>query len=58
MQMAVLRSKLAQCIKAKRVAGGEQQQVVSSNKVMSNKMWGGRFRTSPDAVMEDINSCA
>ncbi|TMJ76446.1 MAG: argininosuccinate lyase [Alphaproteobacteria bacterium] len=23
---------------------------------MSNKMWGGRFRTSPDAVMEDINA--
>jgi argininosuccinate lyase len=23
---------------------------------MSNKMWGGRFRTSPDAVMEDINT--
>ncbi|HKA79330.1 MAG TPA: argininosuccinate lyase [Xanthobacteraceae bacterium] len=22
---------------------------------MSNKMWGGRFRTSPDGVMEDIN---
>jgi argininosuccinate lyase len=23
---------------------------------MSNKMWGGRFGTSPDAVMEDINA--
>ncbi len=23
---------------------------------MSNKMWGGRFRTSPDAVMQDINA--
>ncbi len=23
---------------------------------MSNKMWGGRFRTSPDSVMEDINA--
>src|ERR1700716_3570222 len=23
---------------------------------MSNKMWGGRFRTSPDAVMEEINA--
>src|SRR5258706_13606053 len=23
---------------------------------MSNKMWGGRCRTSPDAVMEDINA--
>ncbi|TMJ45302.1 MAG: argininosuccinate lyase [Alphaproteobacteria bacterium] len=23
---------------------------------MSNKMWGGRFRTSPDTVMEDINA--
>jgi argininosuccinate lyase len=23
---------------------------------MSNKMWGGRFSTSPDAVMEDINA--
>ncbi|MGE5778039.1 MAG: lyase family protein, partial [Hyphomicrobiales bacterium] len=23
---------------------------------MSNKMWGGRFRASPDAVMEDINA--
>jgi argininosuccinate lyase len=23
---------------------------------MSNKMWGGRFHTSPDAVMEDINA--
>jgi argininosuccinate lyase len=23
---------------------------------MSNKMWGGRFRTSPDAVMENINA--
>jgi argininosuccinate lyase len=23
---------------------------------MNNKMWGGRFRTSPDAVMEDINA--
>jgi len=23
---------------------------------MRNKMWGGRFRTSPDAVMEDINA--
>jgi argininosuccinate lyase len=23
---------------------------------MSNKMWGGRFTTSPDAVMEEINS--
>ena len=55
MQMAVLRSKLAQCIKAKRVAGGEQQQVVSSNKVMSNKMWGGRFSERPDAIMEEIN---
>src|SRR5258707_11461291 len=25
-------------------------------RAMSNKMWGGRFRTSPDAVMEDINA--
>src|SRR5689334_4549325 len=25
-------------------------------RTMSNKMWGGRFRTSPDAVMEDINA--
>src|SRR5215510_5472118 len=25
-------------------------------RAMSNKMWGGRFRTSPDAVMEEINS--
>ena len=24
--------------------------------VMSNKMWGGRFSTSPDAVMEEINA--
>src|SRR6185437_17103368 len=23
---------------------------------MSNKMWGGRFTSSPDAVMEDINA--
>src|SRR5258706_15544080 len=23
---------------------------------MSKKMWGGRFRTSPDAVMQDINA--
>src|SRR5262252_10622478 len=23
---------------------------------MSNKMWGGRFTTSPDAVMEEINA--
>src|SRR6516165_8945214 len=23
---------------------------------MSNKMWGGRFRTGPDAVMEEINA--
>jgi argininosuccinate lyase len=23
---------------------------------MSNKMWGGRFRTSPDAALEDINA--
>ena len=23
---------------------------------MSNKMWGGRFSASPDAVMEDIKS--
>src|SRR5688572_23279856 len=23
---------------------------------MSNKMWGGRFRASPDAVMEEINA--
>src|SRR5260370_28799719 len=23
---------------------------------MSNKMWGGRFRPSPDAVMQDINA--
>src|SRR5712691_10248524 len=23
---------------------------------MSNKMWGGRFRTGPDAIMEDINA--
>jgi argininosuccinate lyase len=23
---------------------------------MSNKMWGGRFRTSPDAIMEEINA--
>src|SRR5258705_4204585 len=23
---------------------------------MSNKMWGGRFRTSPDGVMEDVNA--
>ena len=25
-------------------------------RVMSNKMWGGRFGASPDAVMEDINA--
>src|SRR5262245_20577901 len=25
-------------------------------RAMSNKMWGGRFSTSPDAVMEDINA--
>src|SRR5438445_992773 len=25
-------------------------------RAMSNKMWGGRFRASPDAVMEDINA--
>src|SRR5207237_5134851 len=25
-------------------------------RAMSNKMWGGRFPTSPDAVMEDINA--
>src|SRR5215472_1623333 len=25
-------------------------------RAMSNKMWGGRFRTNPDAVMEDINA--
>src|SRR6478672_5961277 len=24
--------------------------------VMSNKMWGGRFAESPDAVMEEINA--
>jgi len=23
---------------------------------MSNKMWGGRFADSPDAVMEEINA--
>src|SRR5262245_11393690 len=25
-------------------------------RAMSNKMWGGRFRTSPDSIMEDINA--
>ena len=24
--------------------------------MMSNKMWGGRFQRSPDAVMQDINA--
>ena len=23
---------------------------------MSNKMWGGRFATGPDAIMEEINA--
>ena len=23
---------------------------------MSNKMWGGRFTTAPDAIMEEINA--
>ncbi|HEY9214453.1 MAG TPA: argininosuccinate lyase, partial [Ancylobacter sp.] len=23
---------------------------------MSNKMWGGRFETGPDAIMEEINA--
>ena len=23
---------------------------------MSNKMWGGRFSSSPDAIMEEINA--
>ena len=23
---------------------------------MSNKMWGGRFSTAPDAIMEEINA--
>src|SRR5215467_7169066 len=26
-----------------------------TSKVMSNKMWGGRFSERPDAIMEDIN---
>ena len=25
-------------------------------RVMSNKMWGGRFTRSPDAIMQDINA--
>jgi argininosuccinate lyase len=28
----------------------------SSNPVMSNKMWGGRFSTGPNAIMADINT--
>ena len=23
---------------------------------MSNKMWGGRFESAPDAIMEEINA--
>src|SRR5512140_3256367 len=28
----------------------------SGDCVMSNKMWGGRFSSGPDAVMEEINA--
>src|SRR5690606_18923138 len=38
---------------ARRVQVGHKQ---SPRYSMSNKMWGGRFATGPDAIMEEINA--
>ena len=37
------------------VIGGETS-VDAPRRVMSNKMWGGRFASGPDAIMEEINA--
>src|SRR5437016_3144726 len=45
-----------------RQAGREADRASAANlggakgRVMSNKMWGGRFTASPDTVMEEINA--
>src|SRR5438876_1238610 len=41
---------------ARRAFGSGHNRRNLGRRAMSNKMWGGRFRTSPDAVMEDINA--
>ena len=33
-----------------------QTQAASRDTIMSNKMWGGRFGSGPDPIMEDINA--
>ncbi len=35
-------------------SGHERQNL--GDKTMSNKMWGGRFASAPDAIMEEINA--
>src|SRR6201997_2598561 len=41
---------------ARRAFGSGHERRNLGRCAMSNKMWGGRFRTSPDAAMEDINT--
>src|SRR6201982_1744082 len=41
---------------ARRAFGSGHSRRNLGRRAMNNKMWGGRFRTSPDAVMEDINA--